>query len=204
MEESAFHQPARDRAVLGLGSLPAAPRRVLLSGLLAPGTCLTDRLALAANEHKINCDPRPPSEAKGHRVSKAPLRTPAPADVEKLLEGHSPEVRQLAAKTRQLVREIAPDAGEEIDWTAKMIGSTFLPGTYKGLILTISPAKKHVSIIFSKGVELLEAGLDENGLLEGTGKKARHIKVHNEEILYDPMTRKLIEGAVERTPRDKP
>jgi hypothetical protein len=60
-----------------------------------------------------------------------------------------------------------------------------------------------LNIIFAKGVELLEEGLDDKGLLEGTGKQARHIKVRNEEILNDPTTRRLIEAAVERTPRSK-
>jgi hypothetical protein len=119
----------------------------------------------------------------------------------KLLVNYPPEVRQIAFKARELVRETTPDAIEEVDWSAKMIGFSFIPGTYKGLILTISPQKSYVNIIFSKGVELLEAGLDANALLEGTGKKARHIKLRNEQILNDPTTRVQIESAAQRTPR---
>jgi hypothetical protein len=122
-------------------------------------------------------------------------------DIQQLLESYPPEVRELALKAREIVREIAPDAVEEIDWKTKMIGYSFIPGTYKGLILTISPQKSYVNIIFAKGVELLEEGLDDKGLLEGTGKQARHIKVRNEGIVEDPTTRKLIAAAVERTPR---
>lgn len=141
--------------------------------------------------------------SEGAPVNTSPgMNVATDADVHKLLEGHSPEVCELALKARQLVREIAPDAGEEIDWAANMLGCTFLPGTYRGLILAISPAKTYLSIILSKGVELLEEGLDDKSLLEGTGKRARHIKVRNEEILSDPATRRLIEGAVERTPRE--
>ena len=122
-------------------------------------------------------------------------------DVRKLLESYPPEIRELANKTRELVRDIAPDAIEEMAWSAKMTGFSFIPGTYKGLILTVSPEKRYVNIIFSKGVELLEEGLDEAGLLEGTGKQARHVKVRSEQILRDRGTRRLIEAAVARTPR---
>jgi len=56
-----------------------------------------------------------------------------------------------------------------------------------------------VTIIFSKGVEL--AALDSTGLLEGTGKVARHVKVHDEQRLKDPAVQALIEAAAARTPR---
>jgi hypothetical protein len=122
-------------------------------------------------------------------------------DVKQLLEDYPPEVRELALKVRELVREIVPDAVEEIDWSAKMLGYNFIPGTYKGLILTISPQKSYVNIILAHGAEMAQEGIDD-GLLEGTGKLARHIKVRNEEILNNPTTRRLIETAVERTPRE--
>jgi hypothetical protein len=135
------------------------------------------------------------------------MRTPlgengaAAADVRKLLEGYPPEVRELTLRARELVRELAPAAAEEIDWSARMLGYTFIPGTYKGLILAISPQKRYVNVIFSTGVELLEEGLDDQGVLEGTDKKARHVKVRSAEILNDPTIRRLVEAAVERTPR---
>lgn len=53
--------------------------------------------------------------------------------------------------------------------------------------------------MFSKGVELVE--LDDAGLLEGTGKKARHITVRSAERLDEPGVRALREAAAARTPR---
>jgi hypothetical protein len=116
-----------------------------------------------------------------------------------LLASYSPGVRHLATLARALVNETAPDAHEEVDESAKVGGFTFIPGTYKGLILTIAPQKDYVNIIFSKGVELME--VDSEGLLEGTGKRARHIKNRSEEDLQRPGVRALIEAAVARTPR---
>ncbi len=116
-----------------------------------------------------------------------------------LLAPYSPAVRNLALATRALVRKLIPDAAEEVDPKATLFGYTFLPGTYRGLILTISPQKAYVTIIFSKGVEL--AALDSTGLLEGTGKVARHVKVRDEQRLKDPAVQALIEAAAARTPR---
>jgi hypothetical protein len=126
-------------------------------------------------------------------------RSASDAEVAKLLEPYTPEIRELATHVRELVREAVPDAGEEVDPSAKMFGFTFIPGTYKGLILTVSPQKSYVNIIFSKGVELQE--LDSTGLLEGTGKFARHIKIRGEEQVHDPEVRKLVEAAAARTER---
>jgi hypothetical protein len=121
------------------------------------------------------------------------------ADVAELLAQYSPEVRDLAMKVRALVRSAIPDALEEVHPPTKMIGFTYLPGTYKGLILTVSPQKTYVNVIFSKGVELME--LDPTGLLEGTGKLARHIKFRGPERLDDPNVRTILEEAAVRTPR---
>lgn len=136
-------------------------------------------------------------------MSGSPKQNASPgADLERLLEGYPPEVGELALQARALVRDLAEGAVEEFDDSAKMLGFNFIPDTYKGLILTIAPQRNYVNIVFSAGVELLEAGVDDKGLLEGTGKKARHIKVRDAEVLNDPTTRRLIETAVQRTPRD--
>ncbi|MGR8010367.1 hypothetical protein [Streptomyces hypolithicus] len=50
-----------------------------------------------------------------------------------LFDANSPEVRQLARDARSVVRAAIPDAAEEVDGAARMIGYTCLPGTYKGL-----------------------------------------------------------------------
>lgn len=116
-----------------------------------------------------------------------------------LLAPYDPAVRDLATKARALVREVVPDAVEEVDTAGKLIGFTFLPGTYKGLILAIALQRAYVNLMFSKGVELME--LDSQGLLEGTGKAARHIKVSSPQRLEEPAVRALIRAAAARTPR---
>ena len=116
-----------------------------------------------------------------------------PAPLDALLEDHSLELRGLFMAARDLIQRLVPTAIEEIDLTARLLGYTFKPGTYQGLALAIMPAKKHVSIIFSHGVELVP--MDSASLLEGTGKRARHIKVKTPSRLSDPNVHKLIQAA---------
>jgi hypothetical protein len=137
------------------------------------------------------------------RGSPVPRGAATEANLTKLLAAYSPEIRKLTRQTRGLVSELVPDAEQEIDWSSKMIGFSFIPGTYKGLILTVSPQREYVNIIFAKGVEMLQEGLDTQQLLEGTGKQARHIKVRGADILDRPTTRRLITAAAARTPRAK-
>jgi hypothetical protein len=135
---------------------------------------------------------------------------PAPADpdpsqpgttdeLQQLLAGFSPAVQDLTMRTRAVVREVVPDATEEVDPPDKLLGYSFIPGTIKGLVTAITLQKTYVNLMFSKGVELLE--LDASGLLEGTGKRARHIKVRTPDVLDDPQVRVLLDAAARRTPR---
>jgi hypothetical protein len=116
-----------------------------------------------------------------------------------LLAEYTPEVRGLALQLRDLVHDVIPDALEELDLKDRLLGFSFQPGTYKGLILAIAPQGSYVNVNFSQGVELM--AVDSTGLLEGTGKVARHVKVRTDERVRDPALRALIEAAAARTPR---
>ena len=125
--------------------------------------------------------------------------TPTDDAVTDLLATYDPSIRDLARRASALVREVLPDAVEELDTSAKLIAYSYLPGTYKGLILAVAPQRRYVNLMFSKGVELSE--IDAEGLLEGTGKLARHVKLSSPEDLQTPALRDLIEAAAARTPR---
>lgn len=116
-----------------------------------------------------------------------------------LLEPCSPHVRDLAVRARSVIRDALPGASQEVDAGARLLAFTFIPGTYRGLVVAISLQKTWVNIMFSKGVELL--AIDDTGLLQGTGKLARHIKIRHAEDLDQPGVRQLIEAAAARTPR---
>jgi hypothetical protein len=92
--------------------------------------------------------------------------------VEELLAAYDPSIREIALKAREVVLATLPDVIEMIDVPAHMIGYGY-EQTYKGTICAIALHKAHVNLMFGKGTELS----DPEGLLEGTGKKARHVKL---------------------------
>jgi hypothetical protein len=115
------------------------------------------------------------------------------AEVEAFLAPYAPEIRDLAWKVRALVLEIFPDAIEQLDQPAKLIGYGFDRG-YKGLVCGITLHKAHINLMFAQGAELP----DPAGLLAGTGKRARHVKVQKRGDLDRPGVRALLEAAVAR------
>jgi hypothetical protein len=49
-----------------------------------------------------------------------------------------------------LTAEVIPDAVEESDRSAKLIGYTYQPGTYKHLIAAIAPHSGHVNLMLRR------------------------------------------------------
>jgi hypothetical protein len=62
---------------------------------------------------------------------------------------------------------------------------------YKDVVVYIIPHSKHVNLGFFQGVHLE----DPDGLLEGTGKKLRHVKLKKVEDVDTPAVRALLRRA---------
>lgn len=116
-----------------------------------------------------------------------------------LLSGLDEQARNIVDRLRELAAEVVPDAIEEPDPSAELIGYTYRPGTYQHLIAAIAPHTGHVNLMLACGAVLID--LDENGLLEGTGKKARHIKFRDTADVDRRGVRELLAEAARRTPR---
>lgn len=110
--------------------------------------------------------------------------------VEEFLSTYPPTIRELALKARALVLAVMPDTLEMVDLPAKMIAYG-TSATYAGMICTIMPYQNHVNLGFARGALLP----DPAGLLEGTGKKARHVKLRKVEDINNPAVRQLLEAA---------
>src|SRR5262249_20583038 len=67
------------------------------------------------------------------------------SELEQFLAPYSPMVQALALKLRALVREVIPDAIEQLDVPAHLIGYG-LDRSYKGLICGITLHKPHIKI----------------------------------------------------------
>lgn len=119
--------------------------------------------------------------------------------VTNLVEALDPPVREIVDRLRELAAETIPEAVEEPDLSATLIGYTYKPGTYKHLVAAIAPHASHVNLMLSTGAEL--TAVDTLGLLEGTGKKARHIKFRSPADTERPGVRELLTEAARLTPR---
>jgi hypothetical protein len=76
-------------------------------------------------------------------------------------------IAPLARDLRALIRKALPTATESIKWGMPVYESG-------KLVCAIRPGPEYIALQFyASGIHLL----DEDGLLEGTGKKMRHVKI---------------------------
>ncbi len=110
---------------------------------------------------------------------------------DELLAPHHPEMRSLARKLRALVKAVAPQAHEAVHagWGGHLL---FRHGTETGnTVCHLSVHRQHVSLGMAQGSQIP----DPTGLLQGSGKHSRHLKLKSAEELQNPAVRALIEAA---------
>jgi hypothetical protein len=96
-----------------------------------------------------------------------------------------PEHQDIVRVLRELMAECASEAHEVISH-----GSPAWRGD-KNLAI-ISPSKTHITFAFERGAEFEDA----HGLLAGSGKKTRHVKIKNFESMNQDALRDYIAQAV--------
>ncbi len=113
-------------------------------------------------------------------------------DFEKLLVTNKPEAQALAHDLRRLIFRLVPGAKEKIykGWGVADYG---FGGSGRGF-LSIGPQKGYVNLYFMDGVSLRDSA----GLLEGTGKRLRHVKILRPEDLKKPALQTLVRQAARR------
>ena len=115
---------------------------------------------------------------------------------EELYELHNPTVRPLVRAARELVVSVWPDAVERI------IGNdrTFRYGTGPRMsdeVIYIAGFTSHANLGFYYGAQLP----DPHRLLEGTGKRLRHVKLRSPGDLDRPGLRELVQAAADLAAR---
>ena len=111
-----------------------------------------------------------------------------PREVTQFLSTYPHEVRNLALQLRKLVLRVVPDAEEKVHRPWKTIAYGL-----RGKFCAISPHQSWVNLQFHGG-----SGLDDpDGLLEGTGKSMRHVKVRSERDAKRAALRKLVASAAD-------
>lgn len=111
-------------------------------------------------------------------------------ELQTLLEPHSESVRELVLALQALVQQVMPDAEPRVDLGHRVINFGTGDGM-KGRICYIAPFKKHANLGFMQGASLG----DPEGLLEGTGKNLRHVKIRARDQVEEPALRALLEEA---------
>lgn len=123
-------------------------------------------------------------------------RTSVSVELEGFLEDYKPEIKDLALQLRDLVFEIDPSVNEQIDKPAHLLAYGYAK-TYAHLMCVIILYKDYVNLGFPRGIDLP----DPEGLLEGTGKRARHVRIRDKEQIESPEVAALIQASVDETPR---
>src|SRR5512143_3771480 len=91
---------------------------------------------------------------------------------ETLLSGYDPQVREAGYRLRALIRQLVPDAEERVYEGWQVIGYSLGQGM-QSQFCAISPQKARINLQFARGTDLP----DPCHMLEGSGKKMRHVRV---------------------------
>jgi hypothetical protein len=108
-----------------------------------------------------------------------------------LLEPHSTTVRDVFGALRALMHEAVPDASEQVDLPDRLLAFGFGPPggvRMRGLIVALIPHSAHVNVQLADGATLS----DPSGIVEGTGKRIRHVKCRSLEDVARPALRALL------------
>jgi len=119
------------------------------------------------------------------------------SDLDALLERHSPAVREVFHALRALVRDVMPDAVEQLDLPDRVLAFGFGPPggvRLRGLAVGLIPHAAHVNVQLADGALLPDAA----GIVEGTGKRIRHVKCRTLEDVARPDLRALLEEQASR------
>lgn len=118
---------------------------------------------------------------------------------EEVVAESSPDIQDIAYALRNLLAEVMPNI-TEVPWAKeKSAGYGVGPKKMSEHFCYIYPFKKHVNLGFFYGADLD----DPEGLLEGTGKALRHIKIGSLEDVENPAIRALVEKASVHLPKLK-
>ena len=97
-------------------------------------------------------------------------------------------VPEIARRLHELLRSRFPDAVEQIDLVDR-IAADGTSERMRDITFAIAPHSAHVNLQLADGVELA----DPTGIVEGTGKRIRHVKCRSVEDVSRPAVLALID-----------
>jgi hypothetical protein len=102
------------------------------------------------------------------------------------------DMNDVCLEARRLVFDVYPQARETLDRGDRIVGYATGPGPMKDLWVGIAPHSKHVNLQLAKGA-LIE---DPAGIIQGTGKRVRHVKLHSVADVQAPQLRAVLERSL--------
>jgi len=113
------------------------------------------------------------------------MKTKPPATHDEYLRAKNLGLQEAANQLRALVKKTLPKAKESINpWHVPIFESN-------GPICYYMAGKNHITLGFIRGTSLQDA----EGLLEGTGKNLRHVKIKSADDLKQKGLRELLKSA---------
>jgi len=110
---------------------------------------------------------------------------------EQFFDEHPPEIRALALAACALIQRFVPNAVEIINPGHRVV--TYGKGeNMMAQLCYVAAFKNHINIGFENGTELADPRM----LLEGTGKRLRHVKIRQAEDLDNPALHDLIRASL--------
>ena len=117
------------------------------------------------------------------------------ADIGRLLADHPPELQAIEHALRRVIRQAAPGAVETVDFGNKLIAFGWSM-KMRDLLFALICHRSWVNVQFADGADLP----DPAGIVEGTGKKVRHVKVRTLEEAAGPALLALIQAQLSIRP----
>lgn len=110
---------------------------------------------------------------------------------ENIMKSISSDMREIACELRQLIADVLPGVTEVAWERQRIIGYGIGVKKMSEQFCYIAPQKNHVNLGFYYGADLD----DPSRLLEGTGKKLRHIKIRSKNEVAKPELLQLLQRA---------
>jgi hypothetical protein len=113
------------------------------------------------------------------------------ADIARLTADHTPEIWAIEDALRSAIKADFPHVLERVDFGNKLIayGRSM---KMRDLAFAIIAHRDHVNLQLADGVDLP----DPTGIVEGTGKRIRHVKVRSLEAAQSAAVRNLIRAEI--------
>ena len=113
-----------------------------------------------------------------------------------VLAEHEPPVADAARAVQRMVVESLPDAVVQFDPGNGLlaIGTSL---KMRDLLFAIIPHRAHVNLQLADGVDLP----DPSGVVEGTGKRIRHVKIRSADAAESPVVKAIVRAQIARRAR---